>query len=92
MRRAAERSLRALVSWSIPGICAIRASQASMTCAWLRERHAWPGLNSVVVGESVREIGGRIERETRFYLNSLLLPAKPQQGVIPSPHFPCFTT
>jgi hypothetical protein len=30
--------------------------------AWLRERHDWPGLQSVVMVESVREIGERIER------------------------------
>src|SRR5208337_2544097 len=43
--------------------------------AWLRERHDWPGLQSVVMVESVREIGERIERETRFYITSLLLLA-----------------
>jgi len=30
--------------------------------AWLRERHEWPGLQSVVMVETVREIGERIER------------------------------
>jgi len=40
--------------------------------AWLQERHAWPGLKSVVMVESTREIPGsspetdKIERETRF--------------------------
>jgi len=43
--------------------------------AWLRERHDWPGLQSVIMVESVREIGERIERETRFYITSLLLLA-----------------
>lgn len=38
---------------------------------WLRQRHAWPGLNGIVVIESRREIGGRIERETRLYITSL---------------------
>ena len=44
--------------------------------AWLRERHDWPGLQSVIMVESVREIGERIERETRFYITSLLLLAE----------------
>src|ERR1700693_668090 len=43
--------------------------------AWLRERHDWPGLQSVIMVESAREIGERIERETRFYITSLLLLA-----------------
>jgi predicted transposase YbfD/YdcC len=42
---------------------------------WLRERHQWPGLNSVVMVESTREIGGKLERETRFYITSLTLIA-----------------
>jgi predicted transposase YbfD/YdcC len=43
--------------------------------AWLRERHEWPGLNGVVIVESLREIDGKIARETRFYITSLLLLA-----------------
>jgi predicted transposase YbfD/YdcC len=43
--------------------------------AWLQERHDWPGLKSAVMVESVREIGGKIERETRFYITSLVLAA-----------------
>ncbi len=42
---------------------------------WLQARHQWPGLNAVVMVESVREIGDRIERETRFYITSLALAA-----------------
>ena len=38
---------------------------------WLRERHDWPGLKGVVMVESSREIGDKIERETRFYITSL---------------------
>jgi len=44
--------------------------------AWLQERHDWPGLKSVVMVESTREIGGKIERETRFYITSLVLAAQ----------------
>jgi predicted transposase YbfD/YdcC len=46
--------------------------------AWLQERHQWPGLQGVVMVESQREIPGPstganpIERETRFYITSLM--------------------
>ena len=43
--------------------------------AWLQERHAWPGLKAVVMVESTREIGGKVEQETRFYITSLVLLA-----------------
>jgi predicted transposase YbfD/YdcC len=49
--------------------------------AWLQERHQWPGLQGVVMVESQREIpgpgseAGTIERETRFYITSLLWTA-----------------
>ena len=39
------------------------------------ERHDWPGLQSIVMVESVRETGDRVERETRFYITSLALLA-----------------
>ena len=42
---------------------------------WLQERHQWPGLKSVVMLESTREIGEKTERETRFYITSLVLLA-----------------
>ena len=42
---------------------------------WLQERHNWPGLQGVVMVESTREIGDKIERETRFYITSLVLLA-----------------
>jgi predicted transposase YbfD/YdcC len=40
--------------------------------AWLQERHAWPGLKAVVMVESTREIGDKVEQETRFYITSLV--------------------
>jgi predicted transposase YbfD/YdcC len=43
--------------------------------AWLQERHDWPGLRGVVMVESTREIGDKIEQETRFYITSLVLLA-----------------
>jgi predicted transposase YbfD/YdcC len=42
---------------------------------WLQERHAWPGLKSVIKVESRREIGAKVENETRFYLASAILTA-----------------
>jgi predicted transposase YbfD/YdcC len=44
--------------------------------SWLQERHDWPGLNGVVIVDSIREIGRTIERETRLFITSLSLPAK----------------
>jgi len=43
--------------------------------AWLQERHDWPGLKAVVMLDSSREIAGKIEHETRFYITSLVLLA-----------------
>ncbi len=42
---------------------------------WLQERHGWPGMRSVVVVESTREIGDKIEQEVRLYITSLVLTA-----------------
>jgi predicted transposase YbfD/YdcC len=42
---------------------------------WLQKRHGWPGLQGVVMVESQREIDGRITKETRFYITSLVLLA-----------------
>jgi len=37
---------------------------------WLQERHDWPGLTSIIVIESRREMADRCEREHRFYISS----------------------
>ena len=42
---------------------------------WLRDRHDWPGLKSVVMVESIREAGDKTETETRFYITSLGMTA-----------------
>ncbi len=42
---------------------------------WLQKIHNWPSLKSVVVVESTREIGDKVERETRLYITSLVLLA-----------------
>ncbi len=51
-----------------------RVTTATHDIAWLKERHDWPGLKSIVMVESMRETGihpgARIERETRFYIAS----------------------
>jgi predicted transposase YbfD/YdcC len=54
--------------------------------AWLQERHDWPGLKGIVMVESIREIDGKTERETRFYVTSLLLLAV-QLGLIVRSHW-----
>ncbi|UHC17294.1 ISAs1 family transposase [Methylobacterium currus] len=48
--------------------------------AWLQARHAWPGLKSLIVVDSTRDLStrdpvNRIERETRCYLTSSPLGA-----------------
>src|SRR4051812_46575130 len=52
--------------------------------SWLQERHDWPGLNGVVIVDSIREIGRTIERETRLFIPSLSLPAKSLAGIVRS--------
>ena len=42
---------------------------------WLQKRHAWPGLKAIVMVESNREVSGKTEQETRFYLTSLVMVA-----------------
>ena len=50
--------------------------------AWLQQRHRWPGLNGIVMVESRREIDGKIEHETRFYITSLMLLAAQIAGIV----------
>ena len=52
--------------------------------SWLQERHDWPGLNGVVIVDSIREIGRTIERETRLFITSLSLPAKSLAAIVRS--------
>jgi predicted transposase YbfD/YdcC len=54
--------------------------------SWLQKRHNWPGMQGVVMVESIREIGDKIETETRFYITSLLLLAA-QIGPIVRSHW-----
>jgi predicted transposase YbfD/YdcC len=43
--------------------------------AWLQERHDWPGLKAVIIVDSTRQTAAKIERQTRFYITSLVLLA-----------------
>lgn len=52
-----------------------RATTVFHEVAWLQKRHDWPGLKAIVTVESIRELDGRAERETRFYITSLPLEA-----------------
>ena len=54
------------------GRIATRTTTVIHNVEWLQERHEWPGLRGVVMVESQREIDGKIARETRFYITSLI--------------------
>jgi predicted transposase YbfD/YdcC len=41
---------------------------------WLQERHAWPGLAAIGKVARTREAGGKIGRETAYFLLSAALP------------------
>jgi len=41
----------------------------------IQRRHGWPALNAIAVVESTRETGGVIEKDTRFYITSLVMLA-----------------
>ena len=50
---------------------------------WLKERHDWVGLKSIVMVESIRDIiGGKTQSETRFYISSLVADAEHQGDAI----------
>jgi predicted transposase YbfD/YdcC len=53
---------------------------------WLQERHDWPGLKGVVMVETTRETGDKIETETRFYITSLTYTAE-QLGPVVRSHW-----
>lgn len=60
---------------AITVVAETRTTTVIRDVAWLRERHDWPGLNGVIVVESIRETADKIEQETRFYITSLVLLA-----------------
>ena len=63
-----------------------RATTVIHDVAWLQKRHEWPGLKALVIIDSTRETGSKIEQETRLYLTSLMLPAA-QLGAIVRSHW-----
>ena len=63
-----------------------RATTVIHNLDWLQDKHQWPGLKAVIIVDSIREIGGKIEQETRLYITSLQLPAN-QLGAIVRSHW-----
>ncbi len=59
-----------------------RRTTAIHDVQWLQERHKWPGLSGIVMVESTRETGPKIETETRFYITSSTDPAEQFAAVI----------
>lgn len=51
--------------------------------AWLKERHAWAGLQSIIAVTATRESGNKITGETRYFISSLSAnnPAKLEHAV-----------
>lgn len=47
-----------------------RRTTAIHDVQWLQQRHKWPGLSGIVIVESTRETGSKIDTETRFYITS----------------------
>ncbi len=55
-----------------------RRCRVTSDIAWLQERHAWPGLRSIAEVQSRRtdKKTGAVNRETRYYITSLLPDAE----------------
>jgi predicted transposase YbfD/YdcC len=55
------------------GVIVNRTSAATLSALICRlDNVDWPGLKGVIMVESTREIADKIERETRFYITSLV--------------------
>lgn len=52
-----------------------RRSPVIHDAGWLQERDDWPRLKGIVMVKSKREIGGKVEEETRFSITSPVLAA-----------------
>lgn len=48
-----------------------RTIRATDDIDWLKERHTWPGLQSIIVVTATRELGQKISEETRYFLGSV---------------------
>jgi predicted transposase YbfD/YdcC len=53
----------------------VRRCLATDDVNWLKERHDWPGLQSVILLEASRTINGNTTTECRYYLSSLPMDA-----------------
>jgi len=51
--------------------------------AWLKERHAWVGLQSIIAVTATRKPGNKVTEETRYFISSLSAnnPAKLEHAV-----------
>ncbi|VAW90184.1 Transposase, IS4 family [hydrothermal vent metagenome] len=38
---------------------------------WLKKRHTWPGLQSIIAVTATRDLGHKVSKETRYFLSSL---------------------
>ena len=61
-----------------------RATTVIHDVEWLKERHDWPGLQSIVIVDSTRDTAGKIEQETRLYITSSNLPAERMGPIVRS--------
>lgn len=62
-----------------------RTYSAVDATGWLTKRHGFANLKSIVMVDSIREIiGGKTERETRYYISSLAADAARQGDAIRS--------
>ena len=61
-----------------------RTCTATGDIGWLKQRHEWPGLTSIVMIRSIREFESKQERETRYYISSLPANVEKLAGAIRS--------
>lgn len=48
-----------------------RKYTATSDLGWFEDKSEWKGLNSLCMVESIREIGGKVSQEKRYYISSL---------------------
>lgn len=60
-----------------------RAIRVADEITWLKERHAWVGLQSIIAVTATRESGSKVTEETRYFISSLSAnnPAKLEHAV-----------
>ena len=60
-----------------------RTIRVTNEIAWLKERHAWVGLKSIIAVTATRESGNKVTDETRYFISSLSAnnPAKLEHAV-----------